>query len=100
MPSRPRSGTRSTARPSRSSGRAAASSSTGADNNNAPFIEGGYNAAKLVSDYKADLAALGSKTSPISNVFWITPNPDTGYPPSPGNGSTKAWSPWRLALPN
>jgi len=61
----------------------------GADNNRGAFIEGGYSAAKLVSDYKADLAALGSKTAPISNVFWITPNPETGYPPSPGNGSAQ-----------
>ncbi len=61
----------------------------GADNNNSPFIEGGYSAAKLVSDYKADLAALGNKTAPISDVLWITPNPDTGYPPSPGNGSAQ-----------
>ncbi|HKI20444.1 MAG TPA: Ig-like domain-containing protein, partial [Isosphaeraceae bacterium] len=61
----------------------------GADNSNSPFIEGGYSAAKLVADYKADLAALGSKTALISNVLWITPNPDTGYPPSPGNGSAQ-----------
>jgi hypothetical protein len=61
----------------------------GADNNKTPFIEGGRNAATLVSDYKADLAALGSKTAPLSNVFWITPNPDTGYPPSRGNGSAQ-----------
>jgi hypothetical protein len=61
----------------------------GADNKRNPFIEGGYNAAKLVSDYKADLAALGSKTAPISDVLWITPNPDSGYPPSRGNGSAQ-----------
>ena len=61
----------------------------GADNNKTPFIEGGYNAATLVSDYKADLAALGSKTALLSNVLWITPNPDTGYPPSRGNGSAQ-----------
>ncbi len=61
----------------------------GADNTRGAFIEGGYNAAKLVSDYKADLALLGSKTSPISNVLWITPNPDSGYPPTRGNGSAQ-----------
>jgi hypothetical protein len=61
----------------------------GADNGRGAFIEGGYSAAKLVSDYKADLAALGSKTAPISSVLWITPNPDTGYPPSRGNGSAQ-----------
>jgi hypothetical protein len=61
----------------------------GADNNRGAFIEGGYSAAKLVADYKADLAALGNKTAPISDVLWVTPNPDTGYPPSRGNGSAQ-----------
>jgi hypothetical protein len=61
----------------------------GADNSKGAFIEGGYSAAKLVADYKADLAALGTKTAPISDLLWITPNPETGYPPSPGNGSAQ-----------
>jgi hypothetical protein len=61
----------------------------GADNSRTPFIEGGRNAATMVSDYKAYIAALGSKTAPVSNVFWITPNPDSGYPPSRGNGSAQ-----------
>jgi hypothetical protein len=61
----------------------------GADNKNAPFIEQGDSATKLVADYKADLAAVGSKTAAISDVLWITPNPDTGYPPSKGNGSAQ-----------
>jgi hypothetical protein len=61
----------------------------GVNNKRGAFIEGGYSATKLVSDYKADIAALGTKTAPISNVLWITPNPETGYPPSPGNGSAQ-----------
>ncbi len=46
----------------------------GADNNNPP----GGNDPALIADYKADIAALGSHTAPVSSVEWISPTDPYG----------------------
>jgi hypothetical protein len=46
----------------------------GADNTNDP----GDNDAALIADYKADIAALGSHTAPVSSVDWISPSDSYG----------------------
>jgi hypothetical protein len=54
----------------------------GVDNTNgAPSIN-----ATIGSIYRADLAALGSNTAPVSAVSWISPGANPGLPPSHGQG--------------
>jgi hypothetical protein len=52
----------------------------GVDNTNAaPRIN-----STIAPIYKADLAALGSNTAPVSSVTWISPGPNPDQPPNQG----------------